>query len=469
MTILFENPGMRPFWPDRPALSTAAIAVVLLSWYAGAADEPAAPVPLDSRAYFRLAGIDDSQFERLTDGAPWGGGEDELLWRILYRSSDFTAEDYDRWRAHPFDAAEFLLKPEEARGRFFGLSGRLTEIERIVPPEEVVRKFEIEDYYRCRVTLEGDGLSAIVFVRTIPSGLRVGEPPDARAAAVGCFLKWARAEGGPSEPVFAAPRLEWFPDTPLGNLGFDAGLLDALADKKPLLPSERECFYQVLAAAGRAKPGSLLREAQARLKRTGKEAFSAVPLFTDPEANRGKLFAFTGTVRRVVRVVVEDPDIVRRFGIHEYYEIALFTEDSQGNPLIFCVRSLPPGMPTGESPDFGETLTVAGFFLKTWAFHSAYAARVAAEHGGKTVPKQIAPLLIGREPVWHPRQRQADSSYWGLGGGLLFLGVLLVIWLVLRKIAKQDALYNRRRILQMSQASEPGAEGQDSPRREPEP
>ncbi len=435
--------------------SMAGLLLSLVLWFPESSADSSDPSfePIDARAYFRLAGIDDSQFARLTDDAPWGSGEDELLWRILYRGDDFSAENFDQWRERTFQPSEVRADSEAARGRFFGLSGRVTWIEEIKPPEEVVQKFELNRYYQCRLKLEGSDLSAVLFAKRVPSGLSTGEPLDARTQAVGCFLKWSRGDDGRAEPVFAATRLEWFPDTVLGRLGVDAGLLDSLVDRKTVLASERECFYQILSAVGRAKPGSLLREAGAELKATGRSAFSAVPLFEDPKANRGKLFAFTGLVRRVVRVVVEDPDIVRRFGIREYYEMSLFTEDSQGNPLTFCVRAIPEGMPTGQGPDYAETVTVAGFFLKTWAFHSEYASRVASKGDQKTLPKQLAPLLIGREPVWHARRAEDRSSYWGLAAGGAFIVLLLFVWLILRRLAKEDALRNRQYLARMAETN----------------
>ena len=82
---------------------------------------------------------------------------------------------------------------------------------------------------------------------------------------------------------------------------------------------ERECFYQMLAAVGRAKPGQLLREAEELLdtasderRRADDEAFSVVPLFNDVPGQRGRLVVLSGVARRVERIRVEDPDIRRR-------------------------------------------------------------------------------------------------------------------------------------------------------------
>ena len=104
-------------------------------------------------------------------------------------------------------------------------------------------------------------------------------------------------------------------------------------------------FYQMLAAVGRAKPGQLRRAARERLRqadpkkkwtdRFGIECFSVVPLFREPEAERGQLVTLQGTARRVRRIPVGNPDIVERFGIDHYFNIYMFTEDGGDNPIAW--------------------------------------------------------------------------------------------------------------------------------------
>ena len=224
----------------------------------------------------------------------------------------------------------------------------------------------------------------------------------------------------------------------------DAELLDTLRDRQKIGPPQRECFYQMLAAVGRAKPGQLLRRARQELKKEGKTSFSAVPLFNDPGDQRGRLVSFSGAARRVVKVRVQDPDIVERFGIKYYYEIYLFTPDSQDNPLVFCVRELPEGMPTGSDPRYSQQVEVAGFFLQTWS----YRPELANEPDGNPDARQLAPLLIGREPRWsRPPQAAGTSPLYGLIAGGLFILLLAAIWLAVWRSAKKDRRFqqNRRR------------------------
>ncbi|MEN6557300.1 MAG: hypothetical protein ABFC54_03875, partial [Thermoguttaceae bacterium] len=154
-----------------------------------------------------------------------------------------------------------------------------------------------------------------------------------------------------------------------------------------------------------AKPGQLLRDASGQLphvrenwrwtNRQGQEQYSVVPLFTDPDSQVGRLMEFSGTARRVERIAVDDPDIRARFGIDHYYQVSLLTDDSQGNPLTFCVREIPKGMPYGARPHYGEWVQAAGFFFKTWIYTTAAASE------SKTA-RQPSPLLIGRELAWRP-------------------------------------------------------------------
>lgn len=208
----------------------------------------------------------------------------------------------------------------------------------------------------------------------------------------------------------------------------DVGLLDDLADRRPLRREERECFYQALAAAAGAEKGQLRKEAVDR--------DSVEPLFNDPAQQRGKLVMLSGTARRVLRVRVEDPDIRRRFGIDHYYEIYLYTDDSQGNPLVFCVTRLPNGMPTGTGPDYTEPVSVAGFFLKSWAYPSG--RRAEPDQGDRPPPLQLAPLLVGREAVWRGPDRQNSVPIWGAVGGAVFVLILLAVWLWLLKTSRAD-------------------------------
>lgn len=280
-----------------------------------------------------------------------------------------------------------------------------------------------------------------VFTLDLPQAwLEAGELRE-RAAAYGLFLKIGEGAHEKAVLYFAAKRIAWYPATILGQLGMDVGLFELLDRPLPaevvreiaappqvarfrLGPHNRECFYQLLAAVGRAKPGQLLQQARAELRREGLNFTSVVPLFNEPARQRGRLVLLSGSAREVIRVDVPDRDIRRRFGITHYYQIHLFTEDSQGNPLVACVRELPPGMPVGADQNYAESVVVAGFFFNTWA----YRRRAEDSTAPDKVVWQLAPLIVAREVVWIPRPPEGAGPWVTLAATIVLLVVLVAIW-----------------------------------------
>jgi hypothetical protein len=148
----------------------------------------------------------------------------------------------------------------------------------------------------------------------------------------------------------------------------------------------------------------------------------------------------------VVRIDVEDADIVARYGIDHYYEISLFTDDSQSNPIVFCVRELPPGMPTGDGPEYGEQVRVGGFFFKLWSYHIASSAQLPEIQRGRGAPRQPAPLLIGRRPVWYPQEPTATSYLTEAIAAGLFVLAMVGVWLALWRQGRSDKQFHDQTI-----------------------
>lgn len=413
-----------------------------------------------SRQLLDLLGIDQSQFDRLTDGVVWQEGEDEILLKIIYRFPRFRSTEIEAWARDDLSQAELAEDPESHRGEIFSLSGAVVSADRIEPIPEIVRRFELRHYYRCRFMIDGRQ-PVVVFAADIPDSWKLGEPIEEPSSARGIFLKLGEEQGGQPVPYFVAPRIAWHPADGLGDLGMDVGLLDDLkppgsddgqppaadADRRKLndlrlTQRNRECFYQMLAAAGRAEPGELILEATGRLKASGLDQFSVVPLFNDPTGQHGRLAVVSGTAREVIRIRVEDEDVQARFGIDHYYQVFVFTDDSQGNPLVFCVRELPEGMPTGSGTKFGEYVTVAGFFFNTWAYQS----RKPPDPTNSQSQWQLAPLLIGRDLVWHQRPQSAADPTAGLIAGGVFVLVVLAVWVALWRYSRGDRQFHETTI-----------------------
>ena len=206
----------------------------------------------------------------------------------------------------------------------------------------------------------------------------------------------------------------------LRQLGMDMQLLDSIENRRPLLASERDCFYALFAAAGRAKPYELETAALSDLKRTERIQFDVAPLFNSPASQAGRLVTIEGDARRAIEIRVDNSEIVRRFNIRRYYEIAIFTDDSQGNPLICCVLEAPKEMPLGE--DIFAQVRVAGFFMKSWAYPRGDVNSADAK-------QQLAPLILGREArLLTPAASIADSAVNVLVVGGVLIAIAGILW-----------------------------------------
>jgi hypothetical protein len=353
----------------------------------------------------------------------------------MLRLAAIPVDDVQRLARPMLDPQRLVADPAARRGEIMRLQGRIRAIEAMPLSEDMARRFDVKQYYRAEMTLDDGEQPVVVYARAVPNEWRDGGTVDQPGSAWGVFVKLAADGGAPPRPAFAAARVAVYPaDRLLGRLDMDVGLLDELADRRPLRAEERECFYQALAAAARAEPGQLRKEAARRLKEQGLACDSVVPLFNDPARSRGSLVMVSGVARRVLRLRVEEPDIQRRFGISHYYEVYLYTDDSQGNPLVFCVTHLPKDMPTGDGPDYGEPVTVAGFFLKSWAYPSSRTAE--SPDGKRPGPLQLAPLLVGRDVAWQKPAPAARTTVWGVGGAVVFVMLLLGVWLWLLRVSR---------------------------------
>ena len=137
----------------------------------------------------------------------------------------------------------------------------------------------------------------------------------------------------------------------------------------------------------------MAREVQAR---AAEGRYSVAPLFNDADNQVGELVAFDGTAAAsrgstwTIRPTAPS-DVARRFGIDHYYEIDVFTDDSQNNPIVFCARELPPGLTIGDR--LHEPVRIAGFFFKSWSFRS----RRATLQMPRSTPAGIAAICPARD------------------------------------------------------------------------
>lgn len=421
---------------------------------AAPATDAAAPAEVSvsgARELLELYGVGPERLEQLTDGTPLQGAEQDVLLRLLTAIGRFDLLEIYQWTATDRSWREAVGEPAPHRGEIYMIAGRVRKVEAVAAPPELAARFDIDEYFRCEVMLEDESqeepapppAAAIVYAERVPDAWPRGEALDERISGRAFFVKLAGSEPEPPTPVFAITRLAWHPQTVLGDLGMDVGLLDDVTHQTAVIGQERETFYQMLAACKRAGTNELLRRTNRR--------YSVVPLFNDADSMKGELVALTGTARRAVKVRVEAADINERFGIDHYYEVTLFTEDSQNNPITFCVLQLPPGMKQGDR--IHEPVRVAGFFFKTWGYLRQ--PLPGEEDTPDTARRQLAPLLMGRQPVLL-KQDQAESPWLGLTLSILFVLAILGMWLMVWRFNRSDKDFTRR-VIEPRFAPEGGA------------
>jgi len=395
---------------------------------------PAAAATLSSRELLELYGVDESYFRSLVDGRPLHDDESEALLRTVFTLRRLRALDLFRAERSAAALDKVLADPSAHRGQLVRLAGRATRVTPLTPLPELIERFELPQYYRCELELADPPSQAIVYTATVPRAWLEGFTGPQPVAAWGFFLK---DEGGAAAPlpVFVAPRLEWHPDTPLGRLGVDVSLLDDLRQRQRLTGEDREAFYAVLDAVGRAPTASASVSAP-----TPVTAEFAQQLFADPAALTGANLLLDGVVRRAVRIRVNDPDVIERYGIDHYYELEIFVDvprlAAPHNPLIHvvCVRSVPEGFPLGEN--LNVAALVPAYFLKLWSYRSKL-----AEQSGEQF-RQVAPLCLGREPalVAPPADRR---NLLGSVATAILSGIVLIAALVAWRSRREDARTGR--------------------------
>lgn len=414
-----------------------ALAVGALAWASAVRADNAAD---HGRAPRLEALAETGALKKLEDGRPRADDERGVLWRVLIAMRQLSYEEQHAWsRGKPPE--KLLTDPADYRGEIFTLAGRATQIEQVKLDPDDAQRYQLQTYWRVHLRLDAPAdRSVTVDTLDVPQKWKTLDQLDERASTLACFLKNTGA-GEHAGSVFVAQRIAWFPANLLGSLGMDVGLLDDVKDRTALSADDRDCFYSLLAAVGRAKPGALLRDAP--------QNTSVVPLFNDAASMRGKLVSLVGTVVRCTAIRVNeqnDPQFAKAFGLDHYYELELVNLDSQGNPIVFCVRELPPGLAPAEH--LATDVRAAGFFMKTWAYRPHARPGAPQEPGAPVAeePKvrfQLAPLVIGRDVVVLPKEvpqtELVDAVSIGIFGGGLIV-VLLGVWWMNR----EDRWFRRR-------------------------
>jgi hypothetical protein len=459
-----------------------------------------AAVP-DLKQVLTLSEWTPDRFAQFSDNEPLTDAEREELVQLLWRVRTFDAASIESWANDGPAFRQLSDDPVAHRGSIARFTAQAVKFERHDLTAEQAARFEMPAYYLCQVEVDG-GDHAVILTPQLPRRWTQIQSLAEPVSVSGMFVKLLPA-GGDKAPtakrakLFIAKRIAWHPATPrepdislgmsiLGSLGMDVGLLGqvrshgplhtGIAADRPRFNDEREAFYQMLAAAGQIGANQLIRFAKGNLdtiraqweremketrdvkrqalahevvKRAEAGLYSFSLLYYDAKRQIGQLAVFDGTARRVVRVDMgsrgEDgtsSDVARRFGVDHYYELQVFTDDSQNYPLVCCMRELPAGLTIGD--DLHVPVRVAGFFFKDWR----YTPRGTRDpETGELQPGEgklrYAPLIVGRAPILLKLEEGRGTAQ--LVGGGLFLLALGGIWAAAWWLTRGDRRFAERR------------------------
>ena len=364
----------------------------------------------------------------------WNDRTLDMSLRLLGRLDSAPADLLATW-SH--DAGAAVAPPEAGDGdpdQLIRAAGRAVLVRELPLSPEMAQRHGRETVSLVRV-IDSTGLTIDLIAGAVPAAwprdTTFSEPAD--AVGVGVARRAGPAWKGSDLPEDAANepptmtlvtrRVSWRPGTPLGSLGMDYSLFDAVQDGRKLVADDADAFYGMLAAVGRATPEGLEAAAQP----------SDVFALIDPqagwlEANRGAAVRIRGTARRAIRIAVDDPYRRRQIGSDHYWEVYVFVRTPtavQVNgrlqdtyPFVCCFLELPPGMPSGER--IAEDIDVSGFVLKRYRYPLSATATAGQQ--------QESPLLISRSPRWLPDTEPAETRQFDriIGSALIVVTLLLI-------------------------------------------
>lgn len=426
-----------------------------------------------SRELWTRLNVPASQWQSAAQRQPWSENDAELLLTLLEILPRIPLDQLERLSPTPPPWRDLQNSLEQFQGGLIQVSGTLTKFENLSPmvnskPDvdddaQERQKSElraavptltlsaaqrqIDTLYRCELSVADVSVPIIVYVRQVPQVWLVAPAVGDRVSFRGVFLKHAK-----ENLIFAAHRATWYPNTPLGKLDFDIGLLDSLRQHEPLSRVESEPFYQLLRTAGKMPP-------------TGGQAEIILPatiqeLWKMPEKHVGEFQTFRGVIRGVTKIPLNDPELMLRLGFADYYqlELKLYLPDEidfevvvpkqfdlqtqrveaqkivnipvNALTIVYCCRELPPGSTPASLA--GKTVQAGGYFLKSWRYQSEQAIELDGNQQRQT--QIVCPLIVGRAPYLLPqmnidRGATGFSEYVILGLiSLMLLVALLVHW-----------------------------------------
>jgi hypothetical protein len=421
--------------------------------------------PAGARQLLDRYGFEDRHWSQFQDNQPLAASEEELIARLLYYLPRLPRESLRRWtRAEGTAVLTSGTGAGAEPGGVWRIVGRARRVERVPLPVEAARRLEFAQFFRVTLSLEGPARSVEVVARRVPDEWRLDTDIDEPAVALAVLLKRSPDQEGKPRPLLAAARVQWYPDRVnpargvkpdhvlLARLGLDIGLLgdERGMNGQPIRTEDHECFYGLLFAMQRAGP---------RLVDFPAPPLRIASLLQEPREHHGEILLVEGRARNVTRILVDDPEVLRRFQLDHYYQIDLFVpleneivrltrpEDPDEDvptfenvyPVTVCVPSLPDGLSQGES--LPQDIRVRAAFLRLWAYQSEYVSSFGKER------RQLSPMLIGVQPELVPAE-PLPLRLGAMLAVLVVLGMLGIGWGMMR--SRRDASLVRQMLTRES-------------------
>ncbi|MDB5348668.1 MAG: hypothetical protein JWP89_7045 [Schlesneria sp.] len=210
------------------------------------------------------------------------------------------------------------------------------------------------------------------------------------------------------------------PTTLNGGETVNPVFLDSILDYSPGIRfEERDAYFRMLELAWQTPLSKQEEFAQnfAEARRQSNPQYArrkpdqfpvVVDLYQHPEDYRGRPVSIRGTMRALTKI---DPGKNNR-EIGEAYEGWIFTDDSQGNPVVVVFLSKPEGLKVGG--DLTEEVRLTGYFMKMYGYQSQEKARKA-------------PLIMAGAVEWRkgPEPWKAQPL-----GAEVYLGITMIVFLL---------------------------------------
>jgi hypothetical protein len=387
--------------------------------------------------FLQERGIDRSARDTIEHATAWDADVQRVAIRVLRR----LGAPEDLWRGWKSSATPY--RPDASAEIGDGLvtvQGRAVFVAPQPLDEEERALAGQESYDVVRIVPEATGSSSapvdVIVLRAprawvrwrvidepaVVIGLPLGKgsmPRPGPAPADG--TSWPEA---PASLLIAATAVEFRPATPLGSLGMDYALFDAVRDGGKLVAGDTNAVYGMLKAVG-----GLADDPSAG--RT-----DIVPII-DPsqrwfERHRGDPVSIVGVARKATRIAIDEPWRRDQTGIDAYWELFVFVDtpplqvdgrEQESYPVVCLVRDVPAGMPTGDS--ISERVRVNGFALKRYGYPLANVDILSSDGDEALRGRRMeTALVVGRSAEWRPIPPMGPTDGFPTW---LFLGIVAAV------------------------------------------